>query len=355
MKNYIDLLNAAVPLITTWYSTNKRELPWRIDPTPYHVWISEIMLQQTRIEAVIPYYTRFLKALPTIEALASIEDDALMKLWQGLGYYSRARNLKKAAILLRDQYHSTLPEESSELKKLPGIGDYTAGAIASIAYCKPEPAVDGNVLRVIMRLTACDDDITLPATKTEVKRQLHAVYPTGKDARLLTEGLMELGEKICSPNGIPQCEHCPLKFLCKANETGDLERYPHRSPKKARKIEERTVLILSHANRFALQKRPDSGLLAGLWEYPNYEGRLTPSEVHTLIDKLDIKADSIIGAGDSKHIFTHIEWHMHGYHVLCCEESDCFEWKNTDEIRKKLAIPTAYRFYTDQIFNGNIS
>ena len=354
LKNYIDLLNAAVPLITTWYRSNKRPLPWRSDPTPYHVWVSEIMLQQTRIEAVIPYYYRFLETLPNVAALAEVEDDVLMKLWQGLGYYSRARNLKKAAIVLRDEYNGKLPEDAAALKRLPGIGDYTAGAIASIAYHQPEPAVDGNVLRVIMRLCACDDDIMLSQTKAEVIRQLRCVYPSGEEASLLTEGLMELGEGICPPSGAPQCKICPLHFLCRAYEAEETVRYPVRSPKKARRIEERTVLILSSEDRFALCKRPDSGLLAGLWEYPNFDGVLDKAAILKKLEELGVFVQSISNVGAAKHIFSHVEWHMQGYHISCSNQCPHFSWKSSDEIRIELAIPTAFRFYTNQILEGDI-
>ncbi len=354
MKNYTDLLYAAVPLITTWYRSNRKPLPWRLDPTPYHVWISEIMLQQTRIEAVIPYYHRFLETLPSIEALASVDDDLLMKLWQGLGYYSRARNLKKAAVLLQNTYGGKLPADASELKKLPGIGDYTAGAIASISYGEPEPAVDGNVLRVIMRLCACDDDIMLPATKAEVAKQLREVYPSGEEASLFTEGLMELGEGICPPSGAPKCDLCPLRFLCRAYDTEEVEKYPVRSPKKARRIEERTVLILSCGDRFALRRRGNRGLLAGLWEYPNYDGSLNEDAVHEVIVAAGLSAQSINAIGDAKHIFTHVEWHMRGFHVVCKYDGGNFEWKTTDEIRNELAVPTAFRFYTNQILKGDL-
>ena len=179
-------LSQAVPALVEWYAAHKISMPWREDPTPYHVWISEIMLQQTRIEAAIPYYYRFLEALPDIPSLAAVEDDKLLKLWQGLGYYSRARNLKKAAVEILDRYDGRLPADAKALRGLPGIGDYTAGAIASIAYGLPEPAVDGNVLRVVMRLTACDDDILAPSTRKRVAEMLRAVYPSGADAAALT-------------------------------------------------------------------------------------------------------------------------------------------------------------------------
>ena len=215
-----ERLPDAVSLIPEWYSAGRRLLPWRQDPTPYHTWIAEIMLQQTRIEAVIPYYERFLRELPDVSALAAVPEDRLLKLWEGLGYYSRARNLKKAALLLMEHYGGELPASAAELRKLPGIGDYTAGSIASISFGLPEPAVDGNVLRVMTRLLACADDIAAPATKRAVTELLRAHYPSGDDAALLTEGIMELGETVCLPNGSPLCERCPLRGLCLAHQEG---------------------------------------------------------------------------------------------------------------------------------------
>ena len=215
------LLRDAALRLVAWYRENKKDYPWRQEPTPYHVWISEIMLQQTRIEAALDYYTRFIKELPDVFALAAVEDDRLMKLWQGLGYYSRARNLKKAALTLVNDYGGVLPDDAKALQKLPGIGEYTAGAIASIAYHKPEPAVDGNVLRVLSRLLLSYDDIMLPATKKAMTAKLRSVYPCGEEASLLTEGIMELGEVVCIPNGEPRCAVCPVAEFCRAKEKGE--------------------------------------------------------------------------------------------------------------------------------------
>jgi A/G-specific adenine glycosylase len=229
-----QLIRAAVPLLVDWCAAVRRPLPWRLEPTPYHVWISEIMLQQTRIEAVIPYYERFLAALPDVAALAAVDDDRLMKLWEGLGYYSRARNLKKAAQQVIERFGGALPATAEELRSLSGIGEYTAGAIASLAFHKPEPAVDGNVLRVLSRLLASKDDVMSPAVRKSVTTQLRDVYPSGERAALLTEGLMELGETVCIPNGEPLCDACPAAALCRARAAGDPTQYPVRSaPKEA--------------------------------------------------------------------------------------------------------------------------
>ena len=339
-----SLQDIVEPLLC-WYRENKREMPWRNSPTPYHVWVSEIMLQQTRIEAVKPYYERFLQTFPTVEDLADAPDDRLMKLWEGLGYYSRARNLKKAAVTIKEKYGGVLPDSAEELRKLSGIGDYTAGAIASIAYGKPAPAVDGNVLRVYARLTALSDDIMLPATRKRVTGELQEIYPEGKAAGELTEGLMELGETLCIPNGAPLCGDCPLRFVCKACKDGTAEHYPVRSPKKARKTEEKTVLLLSCGQEYALRRRGEKGLLASLWEFPNLEGHIPPEAIPEALKKRGLIPLSVKPCGAAKHIFTHVEWHMIGYEIVCKEKTREFVWKTAEEIRQKYAIPTAFRAY----------
>lgn len=339
------LLEAAAGRLLAWYPAVRRALPWRASPTPYEVWISEIMLQQTRIEAVIPYYARFLAELPTIAALAAVPEERLLKLWEGLGYYSRARNLKKAALLVTEQYGGNLPREAALLRKLPGIGDYTAGAIASIACGEPEPAVDGNVLRVVMRLTACAEDVLSQKTKKRVTEALRQVYPRGEAAGLLTEGLMELGETICLPSGEPRCERCPLRGLCLAQLSGRTADFPVRSPKKERRVEEKTVLLLRCGGRYALRRREGEGLLAGLWELPNRPGRLDESAVRAALEAQGLSPAKISECGESRHIFTHIEWHMTGYIADIYTESGEFIWKTPAEIRAGYAIPTAFKAY----------
>ena len=328
-----------------WYETVRRPLPWRTDASPYHPWISEIMLQQTRIEAVIPYYRRFLDELPEIADLAAVSDDRLMKLWEGLGYYSRARNLKKAAQVLMAEYGGSLPRTADELRKLPGIGDYTAGAIASVAFGEPEPAVDGNVLRVFSRITASEEDIALEKTKKAVRERLRNIYPTGRDAGRLTEALMELGQTICLPNGEPKCEHCPLKEHCLAHRTGTTDDYPVKSGKKTRRIEPRTVLLLRCGNRYAIRKRPSGGLLTGMWEFPNTDGHLSGKDaVENCGYSWEIT--DIRPIGTAKHIFSHVEWHMIGYEVTVAAEDDTLIWADAETIRETYAIPSAFRYFT---------
>lgn len=344
-----DRLALAVPRLCCWFDENRVSMPWREDPTPYHIWISEIMLQQTRIEAVIPYYHRFLAELPTVQALSEVSDERLMKLWQGLGYYSRARNLKKAAEVIVRDYGGSLPQDAATLRRLPGIGDYTAGAIASIACGHPEPAVDGNVLRVVMRLYACDADIMQQSTRRAVTEALREVYPAGKDAALLTEGLMELGEQICIPNGVPRCEHCPIRAYCVAATGGTPERYPTRIVKKERRIEKKTVLLLCCDGRYAIRRRSESGLLGGMWEFPNIEGFATFSEIGSFLREHNCQPSIPNACGAAKHIFSHVEWHMTGYTVECGQAGSDFVWATPEELQMTYAIPTAFRVYLKKI------
>ncbi len=350
MKDEKGLLPAVIERILVWYRGSRRSMPWRDDPSPYHVWLSEIMLQQTRIEAAAPCYRRFLGELPTVEALAACGEEKLMKLWQGLGYYSRARNLKKAAILTVEKYGGKLPDEASELRKLPGVGAYTAGAIASIAFGKPEPAVDGNVMRVLSRLFASEEDVLDPRVRRDAEEALRAVYPAGRDAADLTQGLMELGEVICIPNGVPLCDRCPLRTLCEAEKRGAQNELPKRSPKKERRIEEKTVLILTDGRRFALQKRAETGLLAGLWELPSFPGRLTAEETGRLLSEQGIAWDGIRPAGEAVHLFTHVEWRMTGYWIrLSGLPPAGLAFPDGETLFRDYAVPSAFRRYLDFI------
>ena len=336
-----SLAEACAEKLVGWCAAVRRPLPWRLSPTPYHVWVSEIMLQQTRIEAVIPYYARFLEALPNIRALAEVEEDKLLKLWEGLGYYSRARNLQKAARQVLAEYNGELPRKARELKKLPGIGDYTAGAIASIACGEPEPAVDGNVLRVLSRLLENSGDILSPAVKKSVTSLLREHYPSGEAAALTTEGLMELGETICIPNGAPKCELCPWKSLCRAHQNGTEENYPVKAPPRPRRIEERSVLLLRWGDRWAIRQREKKGLLAGLWEFPNEPGAVTEEELRARFPM----AERIAPCGRARHIFTHVEWHMEGWLLDLKRPLPGLTWETAAEIRSRYSIPTALKAY----------
>ena len=338
-------LSEATHLIITWYTASRRLLPWRESPTPYHTWIAEIMLQQTRIEAVIPYYKRFLRELPDIGTLASVSEDRLLKLWEGLGYYSRARNLKKAAVQIMEHFSGELPADLEQLKSLPGIGEYTAGSIASISFGLPEPAVDGNVLRVMTRLFACSGDISSPQVKREISGLLRSNYPSGRDAGLLTEGIMELGETVCLPNGLPRCEICPIRKLCAAHVSGEELSYPVKTQKKARRIDEKTVFLLRCNGKYAIRKRPPGGLLVGLWEFPNTDGVLTSEEALAAVRSWGLTPEHAESLGEAKHIFTHVEWHMTGFRIDCAMGAPQFLWKSPEEISREYSLPAAYRYY----------
>lgn len=342
-----ERLAAAIPLLLQWHRANRRPLPWRNAPTPYAVWVSEIMLQQTRIEAAIPYYWRFMERLPDVRALAEVSEEELMKLWEGLGYYSRARNLQKAAKLIMETYNGELPRTARELRALPGIGDYTAGAIASLAFGEPEPAVDGNVLRVVLRLLAKDDDALDPKTRAAVTDLLRALYPVGEDAALLTEGLMELGETVCLPREAASCGDCPLSALCLAREAGKTAILPVRTPRKDRRVEEKTVLLLEHDGLYALHRRGDTGLLAGMWEFPNLDGFLGPDELLSRLQ--DLSPLDLTPCGEARHLFTHVEWRMRGFRVSCAAMSPAYTWRTPAALRAHHAIPSAFRFFLNQL------
>ena len=345
-KALLHLPDALLP----WYRHVKRDLPWRCDKEPYHVWISEIMLQQTRVEAVKGYYTRFLRALPTVEDLANCDDDALHKLWEGLGYYSRVRNLKKAAQVIVSQYGGIFPGEYEQILSLPGIGEYTAGAICSICFDLPTPAVDGNVLRVISRITNDATPIDLPAQKKAIHQALARIYP--ENAGDFTQALMELGATVCGPNRKPDCENCPCREFCLGHIHGTAENLPVKLPKKQRREKNLTVFILSCDGKYALQKRPDTGLLAGLWQFPNIYGHFDTLETLKQAESLGFAVKDIHRQVDKKHIFTHIQWNMRGIYLEVTEPAGDFVWLTPEKINAESALPTAFRqFWEDMEHN----
>lgn len=339
----LDLI--AEPLLV-WYDCGRRILPWREDPTPYHVWLSEIMLQQTRVEAVKPYYDRFLRRLPDIESLAAVEEEELLKLWEGLGYYNRARNLKKSAMQIVAEYGGKMPEEYEQLMKLTGIGSYTAGAIASIAFGRPVPAVDGNVLRILSRLRADERDIADAKVKKSVEEELCAVMPKDRPGDF-NQALMELGATVCVPNGSPKCDCCPWKGLCLAKKQGSMTEYPKKSAKKPRSIEKKTVLLIQYEQRIALAKRPSKGLLAGMYEFPSIDGHQEEKQVIAYLKSLGVMPLRIRKLEPARHIFTHKEWHMTGYYVRVDELTGMGEYVFVDpvEIKDKYPVPSAYAAY----------
>ncbi len=337
-----DLPDALLP----WYRADHRMLPWRQDKDPYHIWLSEIMLQQTRVEAVRGYYARFLEACPTIKDLADCEDDRLHKLWEGLGYYSRVRNLKKAAQMVMERHGGVFPRKYEEVLALPGIGGYTAGAICSIAFGQPVPAVDGNVLRVYSRIMDDDAPIDQPATKKQVTAHLAEIYP--QEAGDFTQALMELGATVCGPNRKPDCENCPCKAFCLGYRNGTAGNLPVKAPKKQRRREERTVFILSCGGRFALEKRPAKGLLAGLWQFPNVAGHLSTQEALKQVQAWGLAPRDIYKEVYKTHIFTHIEWDLKGIYLEISEALGDFQWFTAEEVKGQAALPTAFRQFWEE-------
>ncbi len=325
-----------IPLLE-WYRDNARRLPWRDDPTPYHVWVSEVMLQQTRVAAVLDYYNRFMAEVPDVHALAALPEERLMKLWQGLGYYSRARNLQAAARQIMEKHGGAFPSDYRAVRALKGVGDYTAGAICSIAFGQPVPAVDGNVLRVVARITGDEGDITTPAMKSKVAAALAPIIPLDAPGTF-TQAMMELGATVCLPNGAPLCDRCPAQAFCVARREGRTGELPVKVKKKARRVEERTVWLIFYEGKVALRRRPAKGLLAGLWEYPNeLGGGPLPPEwgIEALSDEYGCQA---------KHIFTHIEWHMTARLVEAAADAlpEGWVWADGAQLREVYAVPNAF-------------
>ena len=328
-----------IPLLE-WYRDNARTLPWREDPTAYHVWVSEIMLQQTRVAAVLGYYQRFLEAAPDVAALAALPQDRLMKLWQGLGYYNRARNLQAAARQILDEHGGVFPSDYASVRALKGVGDYTAGAICSIAFGLPVPAVDGNVMRVTARIAGDGGDITTPAMKKKVTAALGEIIPS-RAAGEFNQAMMELGATVCLPNGAPLCDRCPAAGFCAAFQTGRTGELPVKAPRKARRIEERDVFLIFYQGQVALRRRPPKGLLAGLWEFPN-ELSPAPCPVAGVEEERTVQG---------RHIFTHVEWHMSG-HVIQAGDGELpagWTWADRGELAQRYAIPNAFDAFTHVI------
>lgn len=336
-----------------WYDIGHRILPWREMPTGYNVWISEIMLQQTRVEAVKPYFNRFVQELPDIKSLAECEEDRLLKLWEGLGYYNRARNLQKAARQIVTNYSGQMPQTQEELCKLSGIGSYTSGAIASIAFGEKVPAVDGNVLRVLSRLSMDSEDILKETTKKRVERQLKEVMPEKRPGDF-NQALMELGAMVCIPNGKPKCGECPWEEFCLAHLEGREEEFPKKEPKRSRTIEKKTILIIQDEDKSALHKRSSKGLLAGLYEFPNLEGHQTEKRVLEYLKEIGLEVLRIKKMETSKHIFSHKEWHMIAYQIRVDElapKGECLKQENwifaeSADVEKNYPLPSAFAAYT---------
>lgn len=345
------LAEAAEPVVD-WFRENKRDLPWRRRMNAYQVWISEIMLQQTRVEAVKPYYERFLRELPDVEALASVPEDRLLKLWEGLGYYSRARNLKKAAIQIMDEFGGKFPETYDEIRSLQGVGSYTAGAVSSFVYGLPKAAVDGNVFRVVTRLLADPDDITKAGTRKKIEDLIGEAIPRECPGDF-NQGLIELGAIICLPNGAPKCGECPLNSICRACAQGTQLEFPVKKKAKARRVEKRTVFLFCDSSSVAIRKRPDEGLLAGLYEFPNVEGYLDQKEVIEYAKTLGLAPIRVKQLGNAKHIFSHVEWHMRGYEILVDELEKSMTgdviFAGRRDLEEKYPMPSAFEAFTSLI------
>ncbi len=337
--NSDHLRNIVQPLIT-WYAENARELPWRRDTEPYKVWVSEIMLQQTRVEAVIPYFESFISRLPHVFSLAKAPEELLLKLWEGLGYYSRVRNMQKCAQAIVTQYGGVFPSDPEVLQTLPGIGLYTAGAIASISFEQPTPAVDGNVLRVVARITGDPSDISNAKTKVHITKVLKEIYPAERRGDF-TQSLMELGATVCTPLNW-QCENCPVQFCCVAYARGAQGELPVKQPKKARKREEKTVLLLRFEDKIAVRRREEA-LLKGLFEFPHVEGQLNKGEVLKVLQDWGIGVQEIKATKSCKHIFTHVEWSMLCYEVNCSEVMDAFLWVTDSCLTQEIPLPVAFK------------
>jgi A/G-specific adenine glycosylase len=332
--------------LMSWYDANARILPWRRDPQPYKVWVSEIMLQQTQVKTALPYFDRFIEALPDIFALAKAEEEALLKLWEGLGYYNRVRNMQKAARIIVEDYKGALPASYELLKELPGIGDYTAGAIASIAFQLPFAAIDGNVLRVYSRLFGSFQDIGDPKVKIQFQQISLSLQPKERPGDF-NQALMELGATVCLPNGAPLCQNCPFVRMCEAFINQEIDNIPVKKAPKARKIQEKTVVLVLSDNKLLLKKRENNGLLGGLLELPNFEGLLAEPEIRRKVFEFGLNIDSLDERETSKHLFTHIEWRMKAYLIKVSEikTMDNYVWADAASLKSEHAIPSAFKAY----------
>ncbi len=345
MTDILEIYKALPQQLLPWYKENARALPWRRDRDPYRVWVSEIMLQQTRVEAVIGYYERFMAAFPTVLDLADAEEAQVLKLWEGLGYYSRARNLQKAAKKIAFEFGGEFPDTAGSLLKLPGIGAYTAGAVASICFERPSAAVDGNVLRIITRMTADERAIDLNTTKQDIASRLEEVYPKGSCGDF-TQALMELGACICTPKS-PKCAVCPMQTLCKAHAMKKETVFPVKLPKKEKRVEERTVFLLNCGGRYAVCRREEEGLLAGLWQFPNCSGSLSADEA--VLWAKDMQPRELLREVHRTHIFTHIRWEMTGYLLSCDAAAAAYNWATLKELENEYTLPTAFRMFLSDL------
>ncbi|MEA4925878.1 MAG: A/G-specific adenine glycosylase [Syntrophomonadaceae bacterium] len=339
----------AEPLLA-WYGQNSRALPWREQPEPYWVWTSEIMLQQTRLNVVLPYFHRFVECLPDIPALAKAEENLLLKVWEGLGYYNRVRNMQKAARIMVEHHSGRLPASYQQLLALPGIGEYTAGAIASIAYQIPVPAVDGNVLRVMARLLGCRADIAQPRVRKTLRAAVEAMLP-GERPGDFNQAMMDLGAMVCLPHTSPACTLCPLRAMCVGYQEGIADRLPVKSSPKPRAVQQKTVLVLISQGKTLLRQRPTAGLLAGLWEFPTLDGWLSEENVALWLNEWGICPLSVTRVEESRHVFTHVEWQMQGYLVYAADAPAVPDglWVDESAVHAEYAVPSAFKSFTKHL------
>lgn len=347
MINMSDIMNKEmIEKLLYWYSLNKRDLPWRRTNNPYHIWVSEIMLQQTRVETVIPYFKRFINTLPDVESLANVDEDVLLKLWEGLGYYSRVRNMQKCVKELMEKYNGNFPKTYDELIKLPGVGFYTAGAIASIAFKENVPAIDGNALRILSRVNLDERDMSKDQVKKEYFEKLskNLIHDSGD----FNQSLMDLGSSICTFKDV-KCSLCPIQKLCKAYQKNKVDQLPIKYRKQSRKIEEKTIILYRYKDMVAILKRPDKGLLASLYEYPSIDKKLTEKQMIKYLEDKKISYLKLIQLEESKHLFSHIEWNMIGYEIYLNKKIKGYLWVSIQDLFMHYSIPTAFIKYTNHL------
>lgn len=350
-----------------WYEKERRDLPWRRTRDPYHIWVSEIMLQQTRVDTVIPYFNRFVDRFPSVRQLAEAPEEEVLKHWEGLGYYSRARNLQSAVREVVDRYGGQVPRQKEEVSGLKGVGPYTAGAILSIAYNQPEPAVDGNVMRVLSRYFCLEDDIARPATRIRIEALAKELIPQGRAADF-NQALMELGAMICTPKS-PACPSCPVREMCSARLEGRQHELPVKSKAKPPKAVLRLAALVEGAGirsgKVLVRQRPETGLLARMWELPHLEA---PSQsvwdsletgstwLEQALAQEDVNIRVLDHLGDAQHTFTHLHWNirvMSG--TLQAEEIETlpahYRWVGPDDF-ENYVWPNVFRKVLTQYFVG---
>lgn len=327
-------------LLLKWYDATARALPWRAVRDPYLIFVSEIMLQQTRAETVIDYWTRFIAQYPTVEALAAAPEEDVLKAWEGLGYYSRARNLRKCAQRVVAEYGGRFPADVAALRKLPGIGPYTAGAVGSIAFGIRAAAVDGNVERVVSRLRGIREDVGIPSVRRHLHAQAGALVPEDRPGDF-NQAMMELGARVCQP--VPRCQECPVSAFCDAQDAGDADALPVKQRKAAQRIQPRGIALVLLDRRILVHRREER-LLHGLWSFPGFDGAVLPAEVEESLQKLGVQASFVDSLGSARHVFTHIIWEMTLLRYAA-EGDACppgWRWVTQEELAA-LPMPTALK------------